>query len=220
MAAESDTDNEPRRPPVLNDSSLGWAESANREAQERSALQHVRANHEVRQRAAAEDKARQLAEIDTQSAQQTGAQPSPKAEVQAEASITGPSSDAMQGLEPQLTTGSGQDRPQGTYEALKLATPAQEYETETEADAGRRPAGPSAPEPDGQQSTEPPSTMTARERHEARLQAYLQGDRQEREAERKDAASDLGGTDASIKEEQEQETLGTPSPHLGGGMSR
>lgn len=196
MAAASDTDNEPKPQPFFHDPSVGWTGSGGLVAQETSALRNVRANHEARQQAEGDRQARQQSEADAAKAGQ-GAEP------------------GIQSAEPLPNTGHGQDRPQGTYEALKSAPSPQGAEFDTGVEPNQ--PDPTSPAQEGQQSAEQPTAMTARERHEARLQAYLQGDRQEREAAREDVASRFGGADASIKDEQDQ---GTPGPHLGGGMSR
>jgi len=196
MAAESDTGEEPTRP-VIFDHTLGWAEGAGMAQQEGSALRHVAANHAARQAAAAPD---------------TGHEAPQQADAQQEPGSVAENSESAV---PLPNSGWGQDRPAGTYAELSAATPASEQEAQTEVAPPKTDLSLQAQE--GQDAAQQPaSTMTARERHEARLQAYIQGDREEREAAKEETASRFDGTDAAIKDEQEQGTSLPP----GGGMSR
>jgi hypothetical protein len=117
------------------------------------------------------------------------------------APVTALSLESIQSLLPQPSTGWGQDRPQDTYAELK----------ESESSISTQ---------EGESAEQPSPPMTARQRHEARLQAFIQGDQQDRQAAKKEVASLTGGTDAAIKEVLGQEgELGPSGPHLGGGMS-
>jgi hypothetical protein len=200
MVAENDTGETPTRP-VIFDHTLGWAAGAGMEQQELSALRHVAANHAAQQAAAAPD-------IDTPAPQQPDAQQ--------DARGVAPNPENV----PLPNTGWGQERPQGTYDELKAATPAPEPEPQASADAEIPQPEPAPPVQEGQESAEQPAPMTARQRHEARLQAFIQGGQEDRQAAKEEVENLTEGADAAIEEALGQVGLGVSGPHIGGGMSR
>ena len=118
MVSPSGTEDGPKRPAVLYDSTRGWAASASMEAQEKSALEHVRANQEaLRSRARPEPQTETQADIaeapEKPETGQTVSSPDAKLEWS-----------RHQGPDRQPTVEPTRDRPAGFYDELKAVAPA------------------------------------------------------------------------------------------------